>query len=129
MIIQQSSSVLGIIRLAFIIFLQDETYLCRRFTSFVSKYNLMSQDNLIVPIPSDLNESQPSQQPLPAEAPAASVNLAGTMVKKPKSSPITLQSILNLPEGIIPDDDDNDEDDSDQNWNLDLTAAAAAGGR
>jgi hypothetical protein len=29
---------------------QNETYLCRRFTAFVTKYNLMSKDNLIVPI-------------------------------------------------------------------------------
>lgn len=32
------------------VFFQNETYLCRRFTSFVTKYNLMSKDNLIVPI-------------------------------------------------------------------------------
>lgn len=29
---------------------QNETSLCRRFTYFVTKYNLMSKDNLIVPI-------------------------------------------------------------------------------
>ncbi|XP_023220089.1 MOB-like protein phocein [Centruroides sculpturatus] len=29
---------------------ESETCLCRRFTSFVTKYNLMSKDNLIVPI-------------------------------------------------------------------------------
>lgn len=29
---------------------QNETYLCRRFTHFITKYNLMSKDNLIVPI-------------------------------------------------------------------------------
>ncbi|XP_046678565.1 MOB kinase activator-like 4 isoform X2 [Homalodisca vitripennis] len=29
---------------------ENETFLCRRFTSFVTKYNLMSKDNLIVPI-------------------------------------------------------------------------------
>ncbi|KAK0160355.1 hypothetical protein PV328_007775 [Microctonus aethiopoides] len=29
---------------------EHETYLCRRFTAFVTKYKLMSRDNLIVPI-------------------------------------------------------------------------------
>lgn len=29
---------------------ESETFLCRRFTHFVTKYNLMSKDNLIVPI-------------------------------------------------------------------------------
>lgn len=29
---------------------ENETYLCRRFTIFVTKYNLMSKENLIVPI-------------------------------------------------------------------------------
>lgn len=29
---------------------ETETYLCVRFTQFVTKYNLMSKDNLIVPI-------------------------------------------------------------------------------
>lgn len=32
------------------VFLQNETFLCHRFTRFVMKYNLMSKDNLIVPI-------------------------------------------------------------------------------
>ncbi|XP_046373139.1 MOB-like protein phocein [Haliotis cracherodii] len=32
---------------------ENETYLCRRFTQFVTKYNLMSKDNLIVPILED----------------------------------------------------------------------------
>nr|CAD7601903.1 unnamed protein product [Timema genevievae] len=32
---------------------ENETCLCRRFTSFVTKYNLMSKDNLIVPILED----------------------------------------------------------------------------
>ncbi|CAO1347957.1 unnamed protein product [Diamesa serratosioi] len=30
---------------------EEETFLCLRFTHFVTKYNLMSKDNLIVPIP------------------------------------------------------------------------------
>ena len=29
---------------------EGQTHLCRRFTMFVTKYNLMSKDNLIVPI-------------------------------------------------------------------------------
>ena len=32
---------------------QNETCLCKRFTMFVTKYNLMSKDNLIVPILED----------------------------------------------------------------------------
>ena len=36
--------------LFFLFHLQNETFLCRRFTTFVTKYNLMSKDNLIVPI-------------------------------------------------------------------------------
>lgn len=31
--------------------LQNETYLCQRFTKFVIKYNLMAKENLIVPMP------------------------------------------------------------------------------
>lgn len=34
---------------------ENDTYLCRRFTQFVTKYNLMSKDNLIVPILEDEN--------------------------------------------------------------------------
>lgn len=34
----------------YLIYFQNETYLCRRFTIFVTKYNLMSKENLIVPI-------------------------------------------------------------------------------
>ena len=30
--------------------IQNETYLCRRFTRFVTRYNLMTSQNLIVPI-------------------------------------------------------------------------------
>lgn len=29
---------------------ENQTFLCKRFTAFVTKYNLMSKDNLIVPI-------------------------------------------------------------------------------
>ena len=39
----------------FILF-QNETALCKRFTTFVTKYNLMSKDNLIVPILEDQQE-------------------------------------------------------------------------
>ncbi len=35
------------------------THLCRRFTVFVTKYSLMSKDNLIVPMTdSDVNSSE-----------------------------------------------------------------------
>jgi len=34
----------------FLFNLQNETFLCRRFTEFVTKYNLMSKEILIVPI-------------------------------------------------------------------------------
>ncbi|KAH7731604.1 Mob1/phocein family protein [Aphelenchoides avenae] len=30
---------------------EEETYLCRRFTAFVMKYNLMAHEHLIVPVP------------------------------------------------------------------------------
>lgn len=38
-------------------FFQAETHLCRRFTVFVIKYNLMSKDNIIVPILEESNEN------------------------------------------------------------------------
>lgn len=38
---------------------ENETYLCHRFTFFVTKYNLMSKENLIVPISED--ESTPGE--------------------------------------------------------------------
>ncbi|KRT78877.1 hypothetical protein AMK59_7646 [Oryctes borbonicus] len=41
-------------RIIFDVF-ENETHLCRRFTHFVTKYNLMSKDNLIVPILEDDN--------------------------------------------------------------------------
>jgi len=34
-------------------FFENESHLCRRFTVFVTKYNLMSKDNLIVPMLED----------------------------------------------------------------------------
>lgn len=34
---------------------EAETYLCHRFTHFVTKYNLMSKENLIVPINEEEN--------------------------------------------------------------------------
>lgn len=33
------------------VILQNETYLCQRFTKFVIKYSLMAKENLIVPMP------------------------------------------------------------------------------
>lgn len=40
-------------------FLQNETHLCKRFTRFVTKYDLMSRDNLIVPIFEEDGEEDP----------------------------------------------------------------------
>jgi len=34
---------------------EEKTHLCRRFTVFVTKYNLMSKDNLIVPMMAELD--------------------------------------------------------------------------
>lgn len=42
---------------------ESQTHLCRRFTLFVTKYNLMSKDNLIVPIQGCVTSSDPSSQP------------------------------------------------------------------
>ncbi len=36
--------------------LQNETHLCKRFTVFVTKYNLMSREHLIVPILEGMEE-------------------------------------------------------------------------
>ena len=36
---------------------EEKTHLCRRFTVFVTKYNLMSKDNLIVPMMPELDSS------------------------------------------------------------------------
>ncbi|XP_030848192.1 MOB-like protein phocein isoform X1 [Strongylocentrotus purpuratus] len=40
---------------------ENETFLCRRFTTFVTKYNLMPKDNLIVPILEDSQGSTESE--------------------------------------------------------------------
>ena len=45
--------------------LQEETALCFRFTRFVTKYSLMSEDNLIVP----MNEDGVARDVAPAAAP------------------------------------------------------------
>lgn len=37
-----------------IMVLQNETYLCQRFTKFVIKYSLMAKENLIVPMPESI---------------------------------------------------------------------------
>ena len=41
---------------------EDKNHLCKRFTAFVIKYNLMSRDNLIVPIPGLETAISPSGQ-------------------------------------------------------------------
>ena len=38
-------------------YLQNETALCRRFSTYVLKYGLMSNENLIVPILEEAGES------------------------------------------------------------------------
>nr|XP_039272505.1 LOW QUALITY PROTEIN: MOB-like protein phocein [Styela clava] len=40
---------------------ENESHLCRRFTVFVVKYNLMSRDNLIVPILPDPEDPSPKE--------------------------------------------------------------------
>ncbi|KAI9577813.1 MOB kinase activator-like 4 [Glossina fuscipes] len=40
---------------------EAETYLCHRFTHFVTKYNLMSKENLIVPINEEENNATPGE--------------------------------------------------------------------
>jgi len=42
---------------------ENETHLCRRFSRFVTKYDLMSKDNLIVPILEEDQENEESFQP------------------------------------------------------------------
>lgn len=48
---------------SYFFFLQNETHLCRRFSRFVTKYDLMSKDNLIVPILEEDQESEDNFQP------------------------------------------------------------------
>jgi len=45
---------------------ENQSHLCRRFTVFVTKYALMSKDNLIVPILGVETASQPPQPPTEA---------------------------------------------------------------
>lgn len=40
---------------------EEQTFLCLRFTHFVTKYNLMSKDNLIVPISDALTGEVPGE--------------------------------------------------------------------
>ncbi|KAI8128402.1 MOB kinase activator-like 4 [Lucilia cuprina] len=40
---------------------EAETYLCHRFTHFVTKYNLMSKENLIVPINEEAENAAPGE--------------------------------------------------------------------
>ena len=94
---------------------QNESYLCRRFTAFVIKYNLMSRDNLIVPI-SELSD---------AGNPADSKYNPNVLIAKKSPDPVlAIASFLNLPEGVGPDDDDEDESKYDDNFlGLDDSAA------
>nr|CAG4649591.1 EOG090X0BA8 [Scapholeberis mucronata]SVE93811.1 EOG090X0BA8 [Scapholeberis mucronata] len=47
---------------------ENETYLCRRFTEFVMKYNLMSKEILIVPILEESDSNNISSLPSESEA-------------------------------------------------------------
>lgn len=43
---------------------ENESHLCRRFTKFVLKYELVSRDNLIVPIPGlDIGMPKTAEEP------------------------------------------------------------------
>ena len=51
---------------------EDKTHLCRRFTVFVTKYNLMSKDNLIVPMLDTAAGGDPTAAP-----PSSALSSAG----------------------------------------------------
>ncbi|CAK8674570.1 MOB-like protein phocein [Clavelina lepadiformis] len=87
---------------------ENETCLCKRFTLFVIKYNLMSQDNLIVPILDDSSSGNTSNNNSVEIVPSVNYSIA----KKPTSKPVStgIASFLDLPEGVGPDDEDNDEE-------------------
>jgi len=68
---------------------ENETYLCRRFTRFVTRYNLMTSQNLIVPIFESEDKPQLTQF----------INNNNSQDK--------VANILNLPSELIGEDDDN----------------------
>ncbi|XP_002126485.2 MOB-like protein phocein [Ciona intestinalis] len=81
---------------------ENETYLCRRFTTFVIRYNLMSRDNLIVPIMDDMAPNTSNNNSV--EQFTIVKNMSGD------SAPKTIACFQDLPEGVIPDPDDNEDD-------------------
>lgn len=68
---------------------ESQTHLCKRFTVFVTKYNLVSKDNLIVPIfgpetaisaelTSPDTDPPPQAQPIPSTIPATDSTIPNT---------------------------------------------------
>ncbi|TNN61877.1 MOB-like protein phocein [Liparis tanakae] len=56
---------------------ENETFLCHRFTRFVMKYNLMSKDNLIVPIlEEEVGRSNSVSKPQPSRSHAGDLRFA-----------------------------------------------------
>lgn len=68
---------------------ENKTYLCRRFTAFVTKYELMSRENLIVPIFEDEEDEL-----------ATGDSTLHKIIKQP------IEKLLNLPPGVGPDDEE-----------------------
>nr|CAB3263891.1 MOB-like protein phocein [Phallusia mammillata] len=89
---------------------ENETYLCRRFSEFVIRYNLMSQDNLIVRIFDEkppTNSSNNNSNEVEDGSPSISIAKKPDHEEGPK--PMSIASFLNLPEGVVPDPEDDDE--------------------
>lgn len=109
---------------------ENETYLCRRFTSFVTKYELMSRENLIVPIFATTNNDDDDTTAPASGNPDTTATLQRnsgkrssmvennfSILKKPpgvggQQPPFGIAKILNLPAGVVPDDEDDDEEDA-----------------
>lgn len=52
----------------FVFYLQNETLLCKRFTTYVLKYDLMAKENLIVPMDETQSPPPPPPHPLPDDS-------------------------------------------------------------
>merc|ERR1739838_252398 len=113
---------------------ENETFLCRRFTSFVTKYDLMSRENLIVPIFAATDSSDGDdditttmQRNSDKRSSMVEKNSPGTftILQNPKHAknnnissdddgtgdhvaPFGIATILNLPPGVGPEDDDDE---------------------
>lgn len=72
-------------------FLQRETSLCKRFTKFVTKYDLMTADTLIVPIvdPTTTQAEEPAKAHSPLSSPSKEAS-----VKSPSSSPSATTNVI-----------------------------------